>query len=83
MQDDVLRASEIGEYLYCHRAWWLGRVLGLPNANQAALQAGTTRHRAHGATVRRADALERFAAVLVLIAFAALALLLLGWMGVW
>jgi CRISPR/Cas system-associated exonuclease Cas4 (RecB family) len=64
----VIRASEIGEYVYCHRAWWLGRVKGVPNANRAQLDAGIVRHRAHGQSVQRADSLQRAAWVLILIA---------------
>ncbi len=64
----VIRASEIGEYIYCHRAWWLGRVQGVENANRAQLDAGIVRHRAHGQLVRRAEALTRAAVILVLVA---------------
>ena len=64
----VIRASEIGEYVYCHRAWWLGRVKGVENANRAALDAGLVRHRAHGAQVQRSEWLQRAAVVLVLVA---------------
>ncbi len=73
----VIRASEIGEYLYCHRAWWLGRVQGIENANRAQLEAGVERHRAHGWLVRRAAALRRLALALGLLALL-LALLLLA-----
>ncbi len=64
----VIRASEIGEYLYCHRAWWLGRVKGVENANRAQLDAGVARHRAHGQRVRQAERLQRAALVLTLTA---------------
>jgi hypothetical protein len=47
----VIRASEIGQYAYCHRAWWLGSVLGYPSTNQAALRAGGRAHARHGRTV--------------------------------
>ncbi len=73
----VIRASELGDYIYCHRAWWLGRVMGVENANRAQLEAGIVRHRAHGQMVRRADRLRGAALVLVAIA-ALLALLLLA-----
>lgn len=70
----VLRASEIGEYVFCHRAWWLHYVLGLASANRAQMDAGTTGHAAHGRAVQRADAFQHAAIVLFLIAifFAAL-----------
>ncbi len=78
----VLRASEIGEYVFCHRAWWLGHVRGVENANRARMEAGVARHRAHGSLVRRADWLARAALALLLVA-ALLALLLLAvWTGV-
>lgn len=64
----VIRASEIGEYIYCHRAWWLGRVKGVENANRAQMDAGMLRHRAHGRMVRRAEFLQRAAFVLALLA---------------
>ena len=72
----VIRASEIGEYVYCHRAWWLGRVQGVENANRAQLEAGTARHRAHGQMVRRADRLRRAAFLFAAIAVVSAALLL-------
>ncbi len=29
-----IRASEIGEYVYCRRAWWLRRARGVPAGNR-------------------------------------------------
>ncbi len=72
---DVIRASDVGEYVYCHRAWWLGRIQGVPNANRAALDAGTQRHRAHGRRVWRASLLQYVAIVLAVIALFAVVLL--------
>ena len=65
----VLRASEIGEYVYCHRAWWLHRVKGLESANRAQMQAGTAKHLEHGRAVQRADTMRRLAIVLFAVAF--------------
>ncbi len=67
--DRVIRASEIGEYVFCHRAWWLHRVQGIESANREQMQAGTARHVQHGHTVQRADAFRRAAIILFALAF--------------
>ncbi len=64
----VIRASEIGEYIYCHRAWWLHRVCGLESANREQLQAGVVRHAEHGRAVQSANTFQRVALVLFLLA---------------
>lgn len=74
--DEIIRASEIAQYVYCARAWWLGRVLGCRSANRAAMRAGTARHRAHGRAVRAHHVLQRLAVALLVLA----ALLLLAWL---
>ena len=74
--DDVIRASEIGEYVHCHRAWWLGRVLGVENQNRAWLDAGTERHRAHGQQVWHATMLQYAAWIFVIVAIVAAVVLL-------
>jgi CRISPR/Cas system-associated exonuclease Cas4 (RecB family) len=50
----LIRASEVGEYVFCHRAWWLHMVEGLETENQERLGAGTRRHRRHGLRVAAA-----------------------------
>jgi hypothetical protein len=72
----VLRASEIGEYVFCHRAWWLHRIQGIAPANIGPMQDGTARHAAHGRAVQRAEALRRAAWVLLALAFLFAALFL-------
>lgn len=60
-----IRASDIGTYLYCRRAWRY-RVNGLESANTTELVAGTALHRAHGRAVF-ASGLIRYAAWIALL----------------
>jgi CRISPR/Cas system-associated exonuclease Cas4 (RecB family) len=46
----IIRASEIGSYLYCQRSWWY-RITGVEPENQKELQTGTTLHYQHGRNV--------------------------------
>lgn len=50
MADRVLRASEIGEYVFCRRAWWYAGQ-GLPSLNRQAQTSGTRWHQRHGRQV--------------------------------
>ncbi|MBM3134298.1 MAG: hypothetical protein FJZ89_03230 [Chloroflexi bacterium] len=76
MSDYVLWASEIGEYEYCARAWWLGWVRGEERADQARLAAGVQRHAQHGQQVIVADWARRLAIALLALA----GLLVLAWL---
>ena len=64
----VIRASEIGEYLYCHRAWWLRHMRGYKSANVRELAAGTATHATHGRLVWLGGALRVAAVVLIALA---------------
>ena len=68
----TIRASDIGTYLYCHRAWWYG-LRGVASQNTAELSAGTALHRGHGRKVFIAAALRTLALILLLAALALLA----------
>lgn len=48
----MIRASEVGEYVYCARAWWLRRVAGEEPAGQERRELGTAMHEAHGRGVQ-------------------------------
>jgi CRISPR/Cas system-associated exonuclease Cas4 (RecB family) len=61
----AIRASDIGTYLYCRRAWWY-RLHGYESINQAELAAGTDLHRAHGRKVISAGIYRTLAVVLLL-----------------
>jgi 3-mercaptopyruvate sulfurtransferase SseA len=70
--DDIIRASEIGQYAFCARAWWLARVKGRRSTNVAALGRGSARHREHGRAVDAYRLLRLAAKALLLLAAAAL-----------
>ncbi|MBV7336468.1 hypothetical protein KFU94_51210 [Chloroflexi bacterium TSY] len=66
----LVRASDIGFWSFCHRAWWLANVKKIPHRNPTILQHGHDTHDAHARTVLRAGQLHRlglFAIVLSLI----------------
>ena len=65
MSDNVISASEIGEYIYCNRAWWLRRIHGHRSQNVRELAMGTTHHAQHGRTVRRANLSQKLALALL------------------
>jgi CRISPR/Cas system-associated exonuclease Cas4 (RecB family) len=61
----IIRASEVGEYVYCARAWWLRRVAGEEPAGQARRDSGTIRHARHSRAVALSGALIWLAALLL------------------
>jgi hypothetical protein len=72
-----LRASEIGSYLYCRRAWWYQRR-GFESQNRAELAGGTDLHRRHGRSVLQAGLLGLLGWLLLLAALVAAAVYLTG-----
>jgi hypothetical protein len=70
----VIRASEIGQYAYCARAWWLGNVMGVPSRNVREMAQGEVVHRQHGQAVWFAGALRAIAIGLLLLAVIAIVL---------
>lgn len=66
-----IRASEIGSYIYCARAWWYRRQ-GWEAEDKAELTAGTELHRAHGRSVMAAGLTRTLALILLLAALALL-----------
>lgn len=71
----IIRASELGEYVYCARAWWLRRVLGWEPEGHARREYGTALHRRHGRALAGSRALLLLAGALLVVA---LALIVLG-----
>ncbi len=76
----IIRASEIGSYLYCRRAWWY-RKQGIESENQTEMAQGTELHRQHGRKVIAAGFLQvagyalLLAAILLIVAAGMLAIL--------
>ncbi len=68
----TIRASEVGSYLYCARAWWYHQQ-GIESANQAEMTAGTELHRAHGRQVIASSLTRALALILLLAALVLLA----------
>ena len=62
----ITRASDIGNYLYCRRAWWY-RKKGVESENQAELAAGTELNQKHGRQVL-ASAITRVVGMILLMA---------------
>ncbi len=73
MSDKWIRASEISDYVYCRRAWWLRRVRGFSSQNARELAAGTTHHQQHGDLVRRSIWARRLAYAVLFVVVALLA----------
>ena len=74
-----IKASEIGEYVFCARAWRL-RLEGYePTFGHEARQAGTEWHLKHGRSLRRARRLRLIATLSILLAAILAVLLLLQW----
>lgn len=81
----VIRASELGEYVYCARAWWLKRSQGVQSRNTEALRSGTAAHDHHGRGVATVQTQRRLVTILLaaaaLLALAAALLAVLGGAG--
>ncbi|MGB7875315.1 MAG: hypothetical protein WBL25_13095 [Anaerolineales bacterium] len=63
----VIRSSDIGNYLYCRRAWWY-RQQGFQSENLAELASGTELHRKHGRKVVAAGLSRTLGFILLLAA---------------
>jgi len=75
----VIRASEIGRYVYCAHAWWLGSVRGLRSSRQREMAAGKAAHLRHGRGVRTSLWLSRLAYAVLVVAVTVGVVWLVGW----
>lgn len=74
--DRLIRASEVGQYAYCARGWWLNVVQGRP-IEPTRLARGTEAHAQHGQRVRLAVWQARVGLALLALA---VVLLVLAWL---
>ncbi len=70
----LIKASEIGEYVYCHRAWWLHQVAGEIPAGRNRRERGTRAHASHYAGIRASRLLLGLGLLLLVVALATLLL---------
>jgi hypothetical protein len=66
-RDHIIRASDIGLYVFCARAWRL-KADGHESANRAEMAAGTQAHAAHGRQVAVSQYAQRLSLVLFMLA---------------
>ena len=66
-QEPIIRASEVAQYAFCHRAWWLSRMKGYRPANALELAQGSRAHSRHGRSVRAWLMMRRAATAFLLL----------------
>lgn len=71
----TIRASEIGSFIFCQRAWWYQRE-GVEPVNRTEMSAGSQFHEQQGNIARSAILLQVFAWVLIFLAVVGLAIYL-------
>jgi hypothetical protein len=75
----LVRASDIGAWTFCHRAWWLARVQEVPHRNPAQLTRGHTLHARHGEQTERTRQFHLLGRLLIALGVCVL-LAALAWM---
>jgi hypothetical protein len=63
----IIRASEIGTYEFCHRAWWY-QLQGYDPENKVELAGGNEFHEKHSHTLMAIKCLQVFAYASLLLA---------------
>ena len=69
----TIRASEIGSFIFCNRAWWYQRQ-GVESENTFELAAGTVIHHQHSRQVASAGCMRTVAMAMMLAALVAVVL---------
>jgi hypothetical protein len=79
MTQPYIRASELKDFAFCRRAWFLERQ-GIQTTLTEVRALGTADHAHRANTVRRGQTLERVGRRVLMIAWMAAALLVLAWL---
>jgi hypothetical protein len=72
MNISVIRSSDIGNYLYCRRAWGYKKQ-GFESENQSELAFGTEIHRQHGRKVLASNLTRTLGLIFIFVAMILLA----------
>jgi CRISPR/Cas system-associated exonuclease Cas4 (RecB family) len=73
----TIRASDIGAYVYCQRAWWY-QERGYESGNQEEMAMGSEMHYQHGRRVMVSGCIQMAAYGLLLIALVLMAVYVTG-----
>ena len=76
---NFIRASEVGEYVFCARAWKLRLDGHSPSSGSVAQFAGEQWHKQHGRSVRLARRLKALAVASFILALVVAVALILRW----
>lgn len=78
MSDKWIVASEIADYQYCERAWWLKHVVEVAQPTTEAMRRGTDHHASHGQTVQTAQQRKLMGISIAAVSVALLTIVLLA-----
>jgi CRISPR/Cas system-associated exonuclease Cas4 (RecB family) len=62
-----IQASEISDYIYCRRSWWLRQARGVAPQNIRQMETGQQFHQTHGRSIQQSTWLRRLAYVVLFI----------------
>ncbi|MBN1230415.1 MAG: hypothetical protein JXA19_00970 [Anaerolineales bacterium] len=77
MSSKTIRASEIGTYLFCNKAWWYQKK-GVKSSNENELLSGTSIHEKHSKIMRTIGCMQVIGYTLFLASIVFLSIYILG-----
>lgn len=70
MSEKWIQASEVADYIYCNRSWWLKRSQGLHPGQTRQIVHGKSHHERHGRILQQSIWARRAAYALLFIVVA-------------